>query len=406
MNVLQKNLVNISKKLSIFFMLFISIAGCKTSSIDRTLAPTKTLLSAYTPLIQSTTTIKRAATQSTNSTTPISPPSPHNTKEPTVELTITETPYILSSVGEIRADGKLWIYDGRSIYRIIDMKTGMVTKTSSLPANCFYTPIFESLKVICIGTKNLSLYDLSNHNVQDLSIRNPDRLYLPPWVVNNKYLVYGYWSDDLQKVNIYSYDYATKQEVLISSNNQDSEYYISSDGQQVVTLINNRIYDILTENTIELTPVGYEDLIYDPYSLVWSPVSNLLFFGAGNHNVNPFPETNNYFVVNTDTGVANKFSLPTDELRNSLLGAFWSPDGEQIAIGGGRELCVLNVSELNGECVESIEEQGQYVTAITWSPDSRFIAFYSSDTVYIYDTTNLQHFVLLHDIFTTEIFWR
>ena len=406
MNVIQKKLVSMSKILSIFFMLFISIVGCKANFIDETLAPSKILISTHAPLIYSTVTLNSAVTQSTNSATPISTPSPHYTKEPTVELTITETPYILSSVSEIQADGKLWIYDGSSIYWIIDMKTGMVTKTSSPPANCFYTPIFESLKVICIGTKNLYLYDLSNHNVQDLSIRNPDRLYLPPWGVNNKYLVYGYWSDDLQKVNIYSYDCATKQEALISTNNQDSEYYISSDGQQVVTLINNRIYDILTENTIELTPVGYEDLIYDPYSLVWSPVSNLLFFGAGNHNVNPFPETNNYFVVNTDTGVANKFSLPTDELRNSLLGAFWSPDGEQIAIGGGRELCVLNVSELNGECVESIEEQGRYVTAITWSPDSRFIAFYGSDTVYIYDTTNLQHFVLLHDIFTTEIFWR
>ena len=49
---------------------------------------------------------------------------------------------------------------------------------------------------------------------------------------------------------------------------------------------------------------------------------------------------------------------------------------------------------------------GSSVSSIAWSPDGQFIAFFVSDTVYIYDTETQRYFSLLNKIFTTDIFWR
>ena len=65
------------------------------------------------------------------------------------------------------------------------------------------------------------------------------------------------------------------------------------------------------------------------------------------------------------------------------------------------------VDEMIGECTNTIQKSGSSVTYIAWSPDSRYIAFFVSDTIYLYDTETRQYFSLLANITHTGlIFWR
>jgi len=330
---------------------------------------------------------------------------------PTITLipTSTKTPHqLLLNVMDLQTTGKLWVYDNlQEKYLIIDIDTGVITYANSPPNRCYISPLSDSTEVICEGSNKLYLYDLATQNKQDLPITNPDRQYWPPWVQNKRFLVYGYWSDEEERlVDIYSFDLVTKQEKLLAENMPDGEYYISSDGRHVITKIDNRIIDIMSNPEVDLAPVGYENLIYNPYSLIWSPISNLLYIGATDTSSDAYPLTNNYSIANVDEGIVTKISIPTDVLRNAILGAYWSPDGNQIAIAGGPELCIYHVDELHGECTDNIQEPGSSVSSIAWSPDSQFIAFFVSDTIYIYDTETQRYFSLLNKIFTTDIFWR
>jgi len=382
--------------------LVLCLSACTAVPSPAMVLPTQTVVPSATVsprIIPSATQIPQPRLTST----------PRRPYIPTITLipTSTNTPYqLLLSVMDLQTTDELWVYyEPESKFLIIDMVTGVIKSTPS-PPNCLY-PTFDNTEVICRGSGNLYLYDLATHDKKDLPITNPDRLYLLPWVQNSRFLVYGYWSDEEERlVDIYSFDLETKQEKLLAENMPDGEYYISSDGRHVITEIDNRIVDIMSNPEVDLTPVGYENLIYNTYSLIWSPISNLLYIGATDTSSDAFPLTNNYFIANVDAGIVTKISVPTDVLRNAILGAYWSPDGNQIAIADGPELCNYHIDELHGECTDNIQEPGSSVSSIAWSPDSRFIAFFVSDTIYIYDTETKRYFSLLDNIFTTEIFWR
>jgi len=55
----------------------------------------------------------------------------------------------------------------------------------------------------------------------------------------------------------------------------------------------------------------------------------------------------------------------------------WSPDGERIAVGSFSGVEILNVA--NGEVVFKHDRYAAQVTAVTWSPDGRYIAWANSD---------------------------
>ena len=243
---------------------------------------------------------------------------------------------------DLQTTGKLWVYDNlQEKYQIIDLDTGVITYAKSHPNRCYISPIFDSTEVICEGSNKLYLYDLATQNKQDLPITNPDRQYWPPWVQNKRFLVYGYWSDEEERlVDIYSFDLVTKQEKLLAENMPDGEYYISSDGRHVITKIDNRIIDIMSNPEVDLAPVGYENLIYNPYSLIWSPISNLLYIGATDTSSDAYPLTNNYSIANVDTGrVQDIYTFRC--VAKCYIGTYWSPDGNRIAIAGGPELCIF-----------------------------------------------------------------
>jgi hypothetical protein len=312
-------------------------------------------------------------------------------------------------VVDLHTTGRLWVYDERETrFLIIDMNTGTVEQTSFSQNNCSVVLKHDSTDVICRSSTNLSLYDLMTGSTQNLPVTAPDRLYIAPYVQNSRFLVYGNWSEAGDWLVDVSYlDMMTGQERLVIENSPDSEYYISSDGSFVIAEIDNQIIDLLSNPVENLTPVGYENLVYNPYSLAWSPESNLLYIGAADPGSYDFPQTNKYFIVDADTGIVTYISIPSDTYRNAMWGAYWSPDSKQVAIPGGPELCIFRVDELIGECTNTIQESGSSVTYIAWSPDAKFIAFFVSDTIYLYDTETRQYFSLLANMSHTGlIFWR
>jgi WD40 repeat protein len=286
------------------------------------------------------------------------------------------------------------------------MATGEITQTSS-PLSCLF-PIFDNTQLICRGSGSLYLYDLATRSKQDLPNTHADRLYFWPWTLNSRFLVYGHWSNvNGHWVDIYSYDLVTEQELLLALDMpDDGEYYMSSDGRHVVTLIDNRIIDIMSNPVADLTPVGYEDLIYNPISLVWSPVSNLLYIGATDLASDTGPIVNYHFIANVDTGIIQRISISTDIRPTGMLGAYWLPDATRIALSDLPELCILYVDELIGECTDDIQGSGNSVSSIAWSPDSRYIAFSVYGTIYLYDTETQEYSSLIKNIHLSMFFWK
>ena len=219
---------------------------------------------------------------------------PTLTSKPIITLapSSTPTPYQLSlSVVDLHTTGRLWVYDEQETrFLIIDMNTGTVEQTAFSQNNCSVVLKYNSTDVICQSSRNLYLYDLVTGSIQNLPITAPDKLYMAPYIQNSRFLVYGNWSEAGDWLVDVSYlDMMTGQERLVIENSPDSEYYISSDGSYVIAEIDNHIIDLLSNPGGNLTPVGYENLVYNPYSLVWSPESNLLYIGAAEPGSYDFP---------------------------------------------------------------------------------------------------------------------
>ena len=371
---------------------------------------------APSPVLPSQTVVPSATVtptiipSATQTTLPRLTATPRRTYYPTITLapTSTTTPYPLSiNVTDLHTTGKLLISDlGGERYLVIDMATGEITQTSS-PLNCLF-PIFDNTQLICRGSGSLYLYDLATRSKHDLPNTHADRLYFWPWTLNSRFLVYGHWSNvNGHRVDINSYDLVTEQELLLAPDvPDDSEYYISSDGRHVVTLMDNRIIDIMSNPVADLTPGGYEDLTYNPYSLIWSPAGNLLYIGATDLASDAGPIVNYHFIANVDTGIVQRISISTDIRQTGLLGAYWSPDATRIALSDLPELCILYVDELLGECTEDIQEPGSSMGSIAWSPDSRYIAFSASGTIYLYATETREYSSLIENIHLSMFFWK
>ncbi len=111
--------------------------------------------------------------------------------------------------------------------------------------------------------------------------------------------------------------------------------------------------------------VSVYDISNSVHDAAWSPDDRLIAFtdGGAVQGRNTFPG---------DGG--SQFSYTVDP--KGTWSVAWSPDGERIAVGGLSGVEILNVA--NGEVVFKHDKTYAEVTAVTWSPDGRYIAWVSS----------------------------
>ncbi len=109
--------------------------------------------------------------------------------------------------------------------------------------------------------------------------------------------------------------------------------------------------------------------VYDTpiaHAVAWSPNGRLIAFTYGGAVQGRNPFTGNS---------SSQFSYSVDPVGTWSVA--WSPGGERIAVGSYSGVEILNVA--NGEVVFKHDRPDAEVTAVTWSPDGRYIAWGSSN---------------------------
>jgi len=122
--------------------------------------------------------------------------------------------------------------------------------------------------------------------------------------------------------------------------------------------------------------VSVYDIPFVP-AVAWSPHGRFIAFAVGGA------------VQGWDLSPGNsgsQFSYAVDP--EGTWSVAWSPDGERIAVGSFSGVEILNVA--NGEVVFKHDRYAAQVTAVTWSPDGRYVAWESSfyNTVEAWDVAS------------------
>ncbi len=124
------------------------------------------------------------------------------------------------------------------------------------------------------------------------------------------------------------------------------------------------------DNTVQVWQAanGKRVSVYDTSSVhaaAWSPNGRLIAFtdGGAVQGRNPFSSNS-----------GSQFSYTVDP--KGTWSVAWSPGGERIAVGSFSGVEILNVA--TGEVVFKHDKPYAEVTAVTWSPDGRYIAWGSS----------------------------
>ncbi|MEG4806955.1 DPP IV N-terminal domain-containing protein [Microcoleus sp. F8-D3] len=158
-----------------------------------------------------------------------------------------------------------------------------------------------------------------------------------------------------------------------------SQFYISPDGQQVAFVKDKNIYKMNADGSgiIKLTKSPGE-YISGGSQLVWSPDRTKIAFLFG-----AYPKQQIYTINADGTNLKNLTNNPQHEVYSVKL--FWSPDSSRIAYyynkpgdssGEQQDIYLLDI---NRGTAKNITQKPRNYDALSWSPDSKFIAFVAGE---------------------------
>jgi Tol biopolymer transport system component len=160
-----------------------------------------------------------------------------------------------------------------------------------------------------------------------------------------------------------------------------SEFYLSSDGQQVAFVKDNNIYKMNADGSgmtkLTKSPGEYAS---EGSKLVWSPDRTKIAFFYGT-----YPKLQIYTINADGTNLKNLTNNPQHQVYSVDL--VWSPDSSKIAYyynarsgdffdGTNQEIYTIDVTR---STANNLTNKPQDYDLISWSPDGKFIAFSTGD---------------------------
>lgn len=154
-----------------------------------------------------------------------------------------------------------------------------------------------------------------------------------------------------------------------------SEFYLSSDGEQVAFVKDKNIYKMNSDGSgvtkLTQTPGEYTS---GGSKLVWSPDRTKIAFWFGT-----YPKQQIYTINADGTNLKNLTDNPQNEVYNVKL--FWSPDSSRIAYYQGKagdfsgENQDIWAIDINRGTAQNLTKKPSNYDALSWSPDGKLIAF-------------------------------
>ncbi|MCU0542421.1 MAG: DPP IV N-terminal domain-containing protein [Oscillatoriaceae cyanobacterium Prado104] len=158
-----------------------------------------------------------------------------------------------------------------------------------------------------------------------------------------------------------------------------SEFYLSSDGQQVAFVKENNIYKMNADGSgmtkLTKSPGEY---VSGGSKLLWSPDRAKIAFFVGS-----YPKQQIYTINSDGTNLKNLTNNPQHQVYSVDL--WWSPDSNRIAYlydrsgnfdGKNQDIYLIDV---NRGTAKNITQKPQEYDTFSWSPDGKFIAFTMGD---------------------------
>lgn len=301
---------------------------------------------------------------------------------PVITPTATRLPSPATSGAVVRnplaEGGTIWLrrWQGSADYLFYDLTTRLMGKRE-VPLDCSdLRP--NSMQVLCGGTTDqMYLWSLDIGERVDLSIPRVKHL---EWTPDGKYIYY--WTEDAHSPDIRSLDLSTLATKTLASVPPVEERdwldtpVLSADGEHLVVARTvapgeTRLFEINRSNAalpgIEIAqPLVTRDL-------AWSPVTPRFVFGASDVNAEFCCSTN--FLYLYDARSARTVQLAAHEAFEEFFNSeIWSPDGHNIAVVRGSDLCVIDVDTGERRC-HTVSSNNRAAIVFAWSPQGRHIAY-------------------------------